>query len=498
MFLSGSVKIFHENNYKLKLYIGDSIKHSDGIILDNPLNQIQDEKIQKIILALFEASVGIIAITRLGFRKNKQIVKIVTEHQLPEASISWLQSIANLFTRSRSLISGNTFNGEVKFEGNFVKEYINCKTEKSKAVIAWSGGIDSTLCMSSLISTGVNVFPFYYRYYGKKLIRFLFDNEIKALNQISTEFSIFPPVRIKNCDVSKILDEIPYFTFRDNIDIDGWELFGRNLLFTLMLWVEALLHSARYIVLGLTAEDLHCTEKINNHEFYSECCQSVAFIKLFNSMIKSIGLENSPICVVPLLNMRKGAIIKALNNYNRNLLFKTHCCINDYPIEDGQCFSCYDKFWGILSTAIPDKLQIILQASDNQIILSEINRFTKFVWGKNNSNYSNGISIFDASIKQIERLLNCNGQVSSDLEHSKFHYAPVLAALFNFKSVPKYINVLFGKELDRIQKAYKTNAFWKKFIEDSIKKYFGYGSLIPLGDQLIIEIDNAVISELCL
>ena len=348
MNISGSVTIRHDDSYVLPIHLGRGIGSKTGEVrLDcPPLPTAQLEP----FLALVETAVGIIAATRLGLRVN-DMTSIVPDHPLPSNAAVELEQMANLFVRSRSLVAGSPMTSRVVLGGARNDAHFTARDgDHRRAVIAWSGGIDSTTCVVAAQAEGLQLHPLYFSYYSENFTRHLFANERNAGERLAMLLGkgVHPPER-RDCDLSPVLKLTPHLTYRDDIDIDGWELFGRNLLICLLMWAEALTLGAQHIIIGLTAEDLFCTEERDGHTFYSECCQSIEFIRMFNSLAEKVGGINAPTCAVPLLRMRKGAVIRSLCAAHRQLLFATHCCINDCSGEDGTCFSCYDKFWGIIA-----------------------------------------------------------------------------------------------------------------------------------------------------
>ncbi len=493
MEIYGSVTIHHDHKYILPLRLGRGLSSNTGEIwLDCP--PVLEGQIEQLI-AMVETAVGIIAATRLGLRKGSATV-IVPAHPLLREAATELEEMADLFVRSRSLVAGLSATGTVAVGGSRCDALLEVVGgDPRRAVIAWSGGIDSTACVAAALASGLQLQPVHYAYYRETVARNLFANERLAVIRLTSRLGhLVQPPEWRNCDLSPILSLVPHLAYRDDIDIDGWELFGRNLLLCLLLWIEALTIGARHLILGLTAEDLYCTEEVGRHTFYSECCQSVAFVRSFNAMMTSVAGSDAPTCAVPLLHMRKGAVIRSLCATDRRLLFETHCCINDFRGEDGLCFSCYDKFWGIIATAQPEDLFITLDHGHMKV--GDSCGAAVFGWGS----YAHGdvLPIAEATRRQIGRFLAERDLPSSSLEHSKFHYAPALAGLLNLRERPKLVTTVFGEDMAPVLRLYAVYDRWRGRIDAAIAAYFaGRSPLLP-GASLVTATAAAVHDVFCL
>jgi 7-cyano-7-deazaguanine synthase in queuosine biosynthesis len=507
----GQVKIHHDAVYQIDICvlwkkltskdIGKSVYLQSSLpLLDNPV-------LRTTCMSLLEAAIATLVVTRLGWSNSGHPIHIFTKHPLPTTSIPHLTNIINLFVGSRTLISGlRNRCGKIRWD-NVTSSSSEDKFRSSEniSVLAWSGGIDSTACLLALLDSDFVVQTNYFRYYGKGAgdCHDLFDAEETAIDSLVSAMGLKASKwshRRSVCDLRPILS-VPHNTYCDSLDLDPWELYGRNFLFTLLLEIEALYLGGRWLGLGLTAEDLFCTEKvIGCKSTYSECCQSVAFVSYFNKLMQAVLGANAPLCVTPLLNMRKGAVTQFLFVKNWRLPFCTRCCINNTSYEDGACFSCFDKFWAIMATVNPELLQVRLSEGYEQILLSYRDITTRFGWKQNRSlgNSNEIYSIPEISVLQCKRFLDEKNELSSDLRNSKFHFDAILAGLNNLRKRKDILENLFAGTLLERPDETVLNSSLNPLTETILNRYYGKGIPLQPSYKLVSLIDESVDTDFCI
>ena len=420
---------------------------------------------EAVLRTLVEVAVASIMLARLGIPRKAGTVVVQTTGPLPAACVPVLEQILYMFMWSRGRRAGQPPQDvDIIVQPAADAEPISAGTlQHRSAVLGLSGGMDSTACLRHLLTSGQQVRSVFYEYYLSP------DGSPKG--EIAQEQVAVEAVRRRlggssaaawqhahrTANLSPLL-RIPFHTFVDDIDNDPWEFYGRNFITATLLVGEAIAHDAQQVVLGATAEDLFATEELGTEEMYSECCQSVAFLAYFNRLLDALFDGPHPVLVAPLLRMQKGNIVRYLAQ-DVPLLAKTRSCIGDGSVEDGTCFSCFDKLTGILAVLPPEGLDV---RSEDRVLtfLSGDTEVARFRWrsahplGNSNECYT----FSEVCAIQLRRYLAGYPDVKSRLQHSKFHYVNILAMLQNLQGRSNVLDLLFPSRRDQelVAQAYAT------------------------------------------
>ena len=223
---------------------------------------------------------------------------------------------------------------------------------KKKAIVLFSGGLDSTTLLAYTLNKGFDVFPLTIQYGQRHSV------EIKKGCQTLLKYGLESSVIKFNIDLtpfktcSLVNREIPVPEQCDDDSIPSTYVPSRNLIFLSIASGMAETIGAEKIFIGVNAID---------YSGYPDCRPE--FIKAFNSSLKvgtKQGVEKELSVEAPFINMSKKEIIELGVSLGVDYGL-THSCYSpdENGVSCGKCDSCKLRLSGFRQAKIKDPLDYL-------------------------------------------------------------------------------------------------------------------------------------------
>lgn len=214
-----------------------------------------------------------------------------------------------------------------------------------KAVLALSGGMDSTTLLSHLLNKRYEVHPFQFIYGSKHNWE-----EVEAVRQISKYFGIRVPIIdltkvFKNISSSLLLtgDEIPEGHY-SNSNMSKTVVPGRNSIFISILVGIAESIEADRVVIGVHSGD---------HHIYPDCRKNYIYAMRDAMLLAS---DSKVRLWAPFLHLDKTSIIQ-IGLDLKTPYHLTRTCYKYQPIACGRCGSCQERLEAFKANGIDDPIE---------------------------------------------------------------------------------------------------------------------------------------------
>ncbi|HSW69301.1 MAG TPA: 7-cyano-7-deazaguanine synthase QueC [Gammaproteobacteria bacterium] len=226
-----------------------------------------------------------------------------------------------------------------------------------KAVILFSGGLDSTTCLAYAQKQGFDCYALSFNYEQRH------HAELNAAKKIAAQFKVNH--RIFNLEInqfggSALTDtNINVETYNEkNIHIPATYVPARNTIFLsiALAWAEIL--KAHDIFIGVSHVD--CSGYPDCRPEYIKAFQDLA------SLATKFGIEEGNIRIhTPLINLSKAETIQLGNDLGVDYSMTVSCYqANEKGYACGQCDSCALRKKGFLEASVTDKTQYIPLTDD--------------------------------------------------------------------------------------------------------------------------------------
>lgn len=215
-----------------------------------------------------------------------------------------------------------------------------------KAVVLFSGGLDSTTCLSVAIKDGYDVYPLSFNY-GQR-----HKNELKCAESIVKfyGFNNHKIINIDNVGGSALTDlsiDVPDYEGKEDIPVTYVP--ARNIIFLSYAAAYSEVIEAEAIYIGVNAVD---------YSGYPDCRPE--FIESFEKMINvgtKRGVNGKNIRVVtPLIMLSKSQIIRLAHENGAPLHLSTSC-YKGGEIACGVCDSCVLRLKGFKEAGLIDPIK---------------------------------------------------------------------------------------------------------------------------------------------
>jgi len=217
-----------------------------------------------------------------------------------------------------------------------------------RAVVLFSGGLDSTTCLTIAVRDGYEVFPISFDY-GQRHKKELHSAGLISKYLKLTSFNI---VKIDNFGGSALTDiniDVPKFEDANNIPVTYVP--ARNIIFLSYALGYAEVLNAEAIYIGVNAVD---------YSGYPDCRPE--FIEAFQKMAElgtKCGSEGRPVKIkTPLIDLSKAEIIKLACEISAPLHL-TSSCYKGGEKACGVCDSCTLRLKGFNEAGIEDPIEYI-------------------------------------------------------------------------------------------------------------------------------------------
>lgn len=221
-------------------------------------------------------------------------------------------------------------------------------SKTKKAVILFSGGLDSTTCLAYAKSQGFELYALTFDYGQRN------RTEILAAQKLAKQFGVIEhkifPLHLDYFGGSALTDaEIAVPIHLDNGQMPATYVPNRNTIFLSLglAWAEVI--GAFDIFIGVNSIE---------YSYYSDCRPEyiVAFQKLAN-LANKVGVEGNPITIqAPLLTLSKAEIIKLGQSQLGIDYSQTITCyqVNEEGLACGICDSCVWRKQGFQKLGVTD------------------------------------------------------------------------------------------------------------------------------------------------
>jgi len=218
-----------------------------------------------------------------------------------------------------------------------------------KAVVLFSGGLDSTTCLAIALSEGYDCHALSFDYNQRHAI------ELNAAKAITTRLHVTHKILpIPNLGASSLTDEniaVPKHT--QNLKIPNTYVPGRNTIFLSFAMAYAEVIDAEAIFIGVSAVD---------YSGYPDCRPEYieAFQKLANLATKR-GIEHHPLEIkTPLIKLSKAETIQRGHALGIDYTYTVSCYqANQQGEACGQCDSCFLRKKGFSDANLHDETRYI-------------------------------------------------------------------------------------------------------------------------------------------
>lgn len=201
-----------------------------------------------------------------------------------------------------------------------------------KAIVALSGGMDSSTVFSFLLNNNITPVPVWF-FYGSKHNEY----EKKAVISFLKSYNFPPPIIIDlslifsnfNSNLLKSGGDIPEGHYTDST-MSLTVVPARNIIFLSILAGIAETRNAEYIAIGIHQGD---------HAIYPDCRKS--FFEAMSYAIKE-GTDGKVSILAPFIDTDKTGILSY--GYSTNVPYEfTRTCYKDQELSCGKCGSCVER-----------------------------------------------------------------------------------------------------------------------------------------------------------
>jgi len=225
-----------------------------------------------------------------------------------------------------------------------------------KAVVLFSGGLDSSSCLAMALDQGYEVFPLSFDYGQRHVVEIekaeLFFEHYKkkeAFKEQLHELFLFK-LDLRQLGGSALTDEgLEVADFRDEAGIPSTYVPGRNTIFLSLALAYAEVVKADHIYIGVNAVD---------YSGYPDCRPE--YIKAYQGMATLAtkrGVEGRPVTIhTPLLHLKKSEIIK--KGLELGVPYQLTCsCYRGEEPACGTCDSCVLRLRGFEEAGLEDPVE---------------------------------------------------------------------------------------------------------------------------------------------
>jgi len=227
-------------------------------------------------------------------------------------------------------------------------------SNRKKAVVLLSGGLDSTTTMAVAGSLGFRLFALSFRYGQRHLIEL--ESAARVANALSAERHLTVDIDLRSIGGSALTDDLDVPKERSQTEISSGipitYVPARNTIFLsfALAWAEAL--SAADIFIGVNALD---------YSGYPDCRpEYIAAFERMAQLATKAGVEGTSRIKIhtPLISLTKAQIIKAGLELGVDYSL-THSCYDPTPegLACGKCDSCLLRLKGFSEAGAVDPLK---------------------------------------------------------------------------------------------------------------------------------------------
>lgn len=212
-----------------------------------------------------------------------------------------------------------------------------------KAVVVYSGGMDSFTVLNTAIQNGLDVYALSFNY-GQKHSKELEVAEL-VCKELNISHKVVDITAINSLMANSSLtgdDDIPEGHYEDG-NMKSTVVPNRNMV---------LLSMAIAYAVSLEAEKVYYGAHSGDHHIYPDCRPE--FVEAMNAVSKIANYQSVKI-VTPFLHSSKGDILKAGLDMKLNYS-KTWTCYNGREKSCGKCGACYERLEAFSEQSTTDPL----------------------------------------------------------------------------------------------------------------------------------------------
>ncbi|WP_137169704.1 7-cyano-7-deazaguanine synthase QueC [Marinomonas sp. FW-1] len=212
-----------------------------------------------------------------------------------------------------------------------------------KAVVVYSGGMDSFTVLNTAIQNGLDVYALSFNY-GQKHSKEL-EVAARVCNELGVTHKVVDITAINSLMANSSLTsdaEIPEGHYEDD-NMKSTVVPNRNMV---------LLSMAIAYAVSLEAGKVYYGAHSGDHHIYPDCRPE--FVEAMNAVSKIANYQSVEI-VTPFLHSSKGEILKAGLEMNLNYA-NTWTCYNGREKSCGKCGACYERLEAFAQQGTTDPL----------------------------------------------------------------------------------------------------------------------------------------------
>ncbi|PYF84724.1 preQ(0) biosynthesis protein QueC [Marinomonas alcarazii] len=212
-----------------------------------------------------------------------------------------------------------------------------------KAVVVYSGGMDSFTVLNTAIQNGLDVYALSFNY-GQKHSKEL-EVAARVCNELGVTHKVVDITAINSLMANSSLTsdaEIPEGHYEDD-NMKSTVVPNRNMV---------LLSMAIAYAVSLEAGKVYYGAHSGDHHIYPDCRPE--FVEAMNAVSKIANYQSVEI-VTPFLHSSKGEILKAGLEMNLNYA-NTWTCYNGREKSCGKCGACYERLEAFAEQGTTDPL----------------------------------------------------------------------------------------------------------------------------------------------
>ena len=212
-----------------------------------------------------------------------------------------------------------------------------------KAVVVYSGGMDSFTVLNTAIQNGLDVYALSFNY-GQKHSKEL-EVAARACRELGVSHKVVDITAINSLMANSSLTsdaEIPEGHYEDD-NMKSTVVPNRNMV---------LLSMAIAYAVSLEAGKVYYGAHSGDHHIYPDCRPE--FVEAMNAVSKIANYQSVEI-VTPFLHSSKGEILKAGLDMNLNYA-NTWTCYNGREKSCGKCGACYERLEAFAEQGTTDPL----------------------------------------------------------------------------------------------------------------------------------------------